>query len=293
MPRSRKRKGAKPHRRLYPIHQTPSIYHLDTFTVEDIRKWKQGQDEFIRVHWDWYSELAYQRSKVLPNIKEALSEASVGPFDFTDYQRAVKYKWSLDPLSVRGSIADIGGRFNIGEIDRTKFPVFPALYLGQDRMASLQELLQVDPNGEGELTAEELALTDSQSVTIVSMFGSLETIIDLDQPDRLKKCINLIKDFKVSEALVKAGRKIGFEPNAARDIAKLIPTLLDPFWRRFPMHVDVPANSQLFGQLVSESGIDGIKYPSKYPRNLVWRYFPKISAVQIHSSKLKTSHPRV
>src|ERR1035441_1369950 len=170
----------------------PTVYHLDTFSLEDVRQWKKGQGEFVRVYWNWYSQLAPQRSRILPNLKAPLSDAAVGRFDFNGYQRAVKYKWALEPLSVRGSLLDeVGGRFNIGEIDRTKFTPFPALYLGEDKMTALQELFQVDPQGQGELTAEELALTNPGSVACVSTYGSLEKYIDLGQPERLKSFVDL------------------------------------------------------------------------------------------------------
>jgi hypothetical protein len=248
---------------------------LDTFSLEDVQRWKRGQEEFIRFYWDWYSELAFQRAKIMPDIKATLLEASIGPFEFSGYQRAVKYRWSNDPLSVVGSVSDIGGRFNIGNIDGTKFPVFPALYLGQDRLTSLQELMQVNPEGVGELTAEEMALTDKASISVVSVYGSLETIIDLDQPQRLKPFVNLIKDFKVSDSILRAGKKLGINANAARNVEELMPTLLDHEWRKQPMHVDVPANSQIFGQLVSAAGIEGIKYPSKYTGNKCLVVYPQ------------------
>lgn len=275
MPRSRRNRPWKPRRRK-PIPPNPTVYHLDTFSLEDVQRWKQGQDEFKRVYWDWYSQLAFQRSKILPEIKTALAEAAIGPFDFNDYQRAVKYRWSLDPLSVRGSLLDeAGGRFNIGDIDRTKFTPFASLYLGEDKMTALQEMFQVDPQGEGEFTAEELALTNPGSETCVATFGSLETIIDLSQPNRLKDFVDLIKGFTVSEELVRAGRKLGINVNVVLEVTQLLLTLTTPNWRSFPEHVDVPANCQIFGQLVSEAGIEGIKYPSKYAGKSCLAVFPQ------------------
>jgi RES domain-containing protein len=245
--------------------QSPTIYHLDKFSLEDVQRWKRGQEEFIRFYWDWYTELAFQRGKIMPKIKAALLEASTGPFEFSGYQRAVKYRWSNDPLSVAGSILDIGGRFNIGDIDRQKFPIFPALYLGEDRSTAMQELLQVDPKGAGGLSAEELALTDGASISVVSVYGSLETVIDLEKPQRLKAFVDLIKDFKTSDSILRAGKKLKIEVRTARIVDELMSTLLDIEWRKLPMHVDVPGNPQIFGQLISEAGIEGISYPSKYP----------------------------
>lgn len=291
MPRSRRNRPWKPRRRK-PIPPNPTVYHLDTFSLEDVRQWKRGQDEFVRVYWNWYSQLAHQRSRILPKLKAALSDAAVGPLDFNGYQRAVKYKWALEPLSVRGSLLDeVGGRFNIGEIDRTKFTPFPALYLGEDKMTALQELFQVDPQGQGELTAEELALTDPGSVACVSTYGSLEKYIDLGQPERLKPFVDLLKDFGVSEDLVKAGQKIGINISVTRNVETLMTTLTYPDWRAYPQHVDVPANCQLFGQLVAESGIEGIKYPSKYAGKSCLAIFPQNFAGTDSFVQLKDQTP--
>lgn len=292
MPRSRRRGNWHPHRRSKPAKPSPTIYHLDTFSLEDVQRWKRGQEEFARFYWDWYSELAFQRAKIMPDIKAALLEASIGPFEFSDYQRAVRYCWSNDPLSVAGSVSDIGGRFNIGDIDRTKFPIFPALYLGQDRSTVMQELLQVDPEGAEGLSAEELALTDATSISVVSVYGSLETVIDLEKPQRLKTFVELIKDFKVSDSLLRAGKKLGIEVNTARSIETLMPTLLDHVWRKKPMHVDVPANSQIFGQLVSEAGIEGIGYPSKYPGKRCLAVFPQNFQCPDSFVQLKDTAPK-
>jgi hypothetical protein len=275
MPRHRRFRGWQQPPRRKRTSENPTVYHLDSFSLEDVRQWKHGQEQFIRVHWEWYSELAHQRSQILPELKSSLSEAATGPWLFSDYQRAVKLKWADDPLSVKGSISHIGGRFNIGDIDRTKFSLFPALYLAKDKAAVLQELFQVDPAGREGLTAEELALSESQSVALISCFGSLETLIDLSQPDRLKKFIKLIENFTISEHLVNEGKKLGIQISNVFDSSTLLAALLYPNWRDFPMHVDVPSSSQIFGQLVAETGIDGIKYPSKYDGKDCLAIFPQ------------------
>ena len=53
----------------------------------------------------------------------------------------MKYRWGNKPLSARGSLQDPGGRFNIGEIDTTRFPPFSGLYIASDKETSIQEIL--------------------------------------------------------------------------------------------------------------------------------------------------------
>ena len=65
-----------------------------------------------------------------------------------------------------------------------------------------------------------------------------------------------------------AAKKIGLpEPELIRTLSRLTDSLLDPNWRMWPMQFDVPATSQVFGQLVAQAGIEGIVYPSKFDGN--------------------------
>src|SRR5687767_8560497 len=117
-------------------------YQLDRTSANEIRFYKKHTEELLQFHWQYYAELAYQRRRILEQLQESLlKNCSPEPFVFDDWQRAVKFKYSLDPLSVKGSLSDPGGRFNIGAIDTTRFPPFPALYLASDKDTALQELL--------------------------------------------------------------------------------------------------------------------------------------------------------
>ncbi len=51
-------------------------------------------------------------------------------------------------------------------------------------------------------------------------------------------------------------------PRTAKTIDDLYASLLQRNWREIPSTFDIPANSQIFGQLVRDAGIDGIIYPS-------------------------------
>ncbi len=64
-------------------------------------------------------------------------------------------------------------------------------------------------------------------------------------------------------------------PTLVRDTAGLARVLLETNWRGWGMHVDVPSPSQIFGQLVSEAGIEAILYPSKFGEGDCLAVFPK------------------
>lgn len=241
---------------------------LDTYGPGEIKRLKESQEALARVHWQWYSELAGQRAKVIDELKAALAAAAVGPYHFESFQRAVKYRWSLNPLSPKGSLKDPGGRFNIGEIDLTRYPASPALYVAKDKSTAIQELFNVESSGRRGLNPQDLALTSDDSVSIVAVKGSLESVIDLNQPGRLKPFVQIIGKFQTSAGLIRAAKAFESILNMAtiQTVQMLVMTLLQPNWRNFPMHVDVPASTQIFGNLVEQAGIEGILYPSKYTK---------------------------
>lgn len=149
---------------------------IESGLIADIRASKARYEQLIQFHWECYSELAFLRNRVYDSLKSSLRERAT-PFEFSKWQRAVKYRYSLDPLSTKGSLVDPGGRFNIGAIDTARYPVFPALYLASDKGTALAELLGRDKPG-SLLGAEELALTKPDSVTAVSVSGKLESALD-------------------------------------------------------------------------------------------------------------------
>jgi len=248
------------------VKRPPSeFFLLDRSSIADIQKWIELKDQILKFHWDYYGNLAYQRSKIADDLGKALLESAQKSFPFSRWQRIVKYKYALEPLSINGSLVDPGGRFNIGDINPSQFPPFPALYIASDKDTALQETLsqKIDPGHEEH--ALNFALTDPSSIVSVSLSGFINSIINLKQSERLQPLINLIKEFSIPDPLKEAAKRIGLgEPDLIRTLPKLIDTLLEPTWRHWPMQFDVPMTSQIFGQLVAEVGIEGILYPSKF-----------------------------
>ncbi len=274
MPRSRgSRKGTSKR----STQQPPSIkILLDAFSVDDIRAWAAFQDKILRFHWDYYSNLAFQRSKVVDQIKSTLLEAAEGPFVFSTWQRVVRHKYSLEPLSVEGSLVDPGGRFNIGEINPTQFPPFPALYIASDKKTALQEMLCQKIKTGQEQQALEFALASPTSIASVSLSGSIDSYINLRNPEKLQSFVDYIKGFTIPNHLIKTSKEIGSpSPQLIQNVTKLLDSLLDTNWRSWPMQLDVPHTCQIFGQIVAETGIEGILYPSKFNERDCLAIFPQ------------------
>jgi hypothetical protein len=236
-------------------------YLLDFGRLEDIPKSKVYYQQFLKYHWEYYSEVAFQRAQIYEALKDSLREKTA-PFHVAQWQRAVKYKHTLDPLNTKGSLIDPGGRFNIGAIDPIRFTVFPGLYLASDKDTALDELFARDKQGRL-LSPEELALTKMGSLTIVSTSGNLESVFDLRDPKNLAGFAELVKDFRLPVSLVQEANRLNIRPpRLIRNVSELMQCLLEPNWRAWPMRGEVPAQSQIFGQIVSEAGIEGIVYPS-------------------------------
>lgn len=240
-------------------------YVLESGSVSDIERYQKNADAVAEFNWKFYAELAYQRSQIEGELVAALSRAAIGPYRFDHWQRAVKWKYSLDPLNTRGSVQYGGGRFNIGKIDPKLFPIFPALYITEDKDTALQETLGQSALHDAHLLAQEIALGAPQSESLISVSGKLETIINLSNAENLQPFVDLLAEVKIPSYLHRDSKKLGIGPlSVLKTTDELKGNLLDPNWRVLPQVVDVPANSQLFGQLVRSAGIGGILYPSKF-----------------------------
>jgi hypothetical protein len=245
------------------MSQRSKPFLLESGRLEDIPKSRAKLDALLKFHWEYHSELAFQRSKVYDSLKGSLLRTTEA-FRFSSWQRAVKYKYSLDPLNTKGSRVDPGGRFNIGTIDTTRFVVFPGLYLAADKSTALAELLGRSDSNQP-LTPEELALTKPDSVTVVSVSGNLESVFDVRDAKNLVGFVNLIKDFQLSSALKAKAKELGlpsFKLTLIGAPETLQEELMKKNWRLWPMQFDVPTSSQIFGQIVQDAGIEGILYNS-------------------------------
>ncbi len=161
-------------------------------------------------------------------------------------------------------MTDIGGCFNIGDIGTERFTPFPALYIASDRETAMQEALGQGLT-EDRLSGLEFALAKTESITAVSVNGTLDSVINLNHPEKLDRFVRLIKDFVVAGKLTQMTKESGWEPpGLIRTVTQLLDGMLYRDWRQWANLYDVPVASQIFGQLVMNAGIEGIVYPSKF-----------------------------
>src|SRR5262249_34111163 len=76
--------------------------------------------------------------------------------------------------------------------------------------------------------------------------------------------VQLIKRFQLPKKLKAWAEELEqFSPQDVRDVKNLRMTLMAPNWRANPVHVDIPSNPQIFGQIAHEAGLEAILYRSK------------------------------
>jgi hypothetical protein len=233
---------------------------LEVTSAQAIQTSRQRVNDLLRFYWNLYWELALQRRGIQTQLDETLRLAAA-PFAFSGWQRAVKYRHSLHPLCSLGSLGDPGGRFNIGDIDKANFPTFSALYLAQDKETALQEMFGRDDPKTG-LSRLDFALTTPDSLSIVSVNGSIEAAIDLRTAASLESFVSFIKRFKLPSALQKDAKRLKQSTRLARSPGELLESLMSKDWRQTPMQVDIPAAGQIFGHLAYAAGVDAIVYQS-------------------------------
>ncbi len=239
---------------------------LDKISFRDIKLEPQRQQAIADYCWDHYSYFAHQRSLIFEVLKETLSMSSQIHI-FEKWQRVVSYKYTLHPLSTKGSIlSSPGGRFNIGDIDKTKFPCFPALYLAENRDTAYKERFgsyDATKKQPG-LSSQDLALTNDKSITIVCVDGQINQVLDLNNLNTLKNFFNVIKNIILPKHFIKRAKKLNIDPMPqVQTVNQLKKTILDPNWRLMPTQFDVPANSQILGQIAYMAGLEAIVYPSR------------------------------
>jgi hypothetical protein len=232
-------------------------------TVDEIQRSTARTERLRRFYWDFFFDLSYQRHAIFSELKSTL-RAKVAPFEFADWVRVITNKYSNAPLSAKGSaLNSAGGRFNFGCFEISKFPPFSALYLAQDFEVAYREKFGTPTTSTGGLTSADLALCRGSSFSSVALRGKTYAILDISAPDTLDDFVDLIKGFKISKSVLVAAARLGFStPRLITTVTELRDALAHENWRLAPQVLDLPAPSQIFGQLAFLAGVDGILYPS-------------------------------
>ena len=252
-------------KKLLSVTPEKRVEHLlEEGSIKSLVEGKKLNQEHIKYQWDFYSELAYQRSQIQDQLILSIQESSIANFKINSWQRVTKWKYSGHPFSTVGSLVSYVGRFNIGgDISSSDtLKTFQALYLAEDQGTAQVEAFGQDFTNSG-LTIEEISLSNKNSFVCTSISGCLDRVIDLTTKQSLVKFAKLISKFKIPHAIQESAKKLGIpNPFLIKSPGSLLKSFLANNWRKEPAQFDIPANSQIFCQLAYLAGMDGVVYPS-------------------------------
>lgn len=290
-----KKKNQRLRLRVYrsPLGAWPSIgpgeLLLEYFSDKELIGWRSRAKDLQDYHYLWFFELESQRAVNHQKLLDALRTVPGTTVDLDGWGRAIEYKWSGTPLSCVGSLKWLGGRFNYGvDIDHARFAPFPALYLAQDAETGFREMNGlVRGSDRAGLTAEELALCTKSGITWVAVKGTVHNVFDLTRVANLKAFANVLNTFKISRSIRDTEEKLRAVPlRLVKTPSELHRSFMAENWRELPSMFSTPANSQLFGQLLTQAGFEGVLFSSTITKRLNLAVFPRQlenSASSVHA----------
>lgn len=124
------------------------------------------------------------------------------------------------------------------------------------------------------LTAKELAMAGNFSHFVIQ--GKLATVLDLTDSESLQRFYTLLKGIELPLYYRKKAAQLKIKAMLpVRSLNELRETLFAENWRLMPMQFDVPANSQILGQIAHSAGIEAILYPSVKTRKNALAVYPE------------------
>lgn len=244
----------------------PSLAELDQFSRASVGQWKRAGRNLERLGQILYFELERHRAENAEELVDATRSRLSGPLQFEGWARIVDYRYTLEPLSVAGSVQRDGGRFNIGgALNPAVFPAFPALYLAEDLETAFRERFGIERRAQpGGLSGEETLLRRPGSFTHVEVGGKVELLFDVGDLDALRPFASVIARFKMPALARTLSRQLRMSnpPFLVRSAGSLQTQLLHANWRLQPAQYDLPSNSQIFGRICAAAGAHAILFPS-------------------------------
>lgn len=241
------------------------LYDLDSFTDASLQEWSAHGRAVRDFHYALFFDLAGQRAARHKELRAALRKAPPVTVSLEGWCRLVNFQYSLEVLSPAGSLRWVGQRFNVGsDIEPISFPPFPALYVAENFETAFREYHQ-RPKGSSVdgLRPEELSLEDRGNWVSIQLSGHINNVFDLTKAANLRELCRIFARFNLSDRVKKLARKAKRPPaSVVKNPTELLNTFMRTDWKSWPVHFDVPANSQVFAQMLVEAGFEGVLYRS-------------------------------
>ena len=247
------------------------LYDLDHFTDAGMHTWDVYARAVRDFHYALFFELEGQRAARQKEIRAALQSVEAIKVPIDEWCRIANFKYALTALSPAGSLTHVGGRFNFGrDIDEARFAPFPALYIAEDFETAYREYYGLSKGATaGGLTPEELCLEKQGSIAVLKLVGCVSNVFDLTAVSNLNALCRILSRFTLStrvKSLEREMRRLENPPRAATTIVttprQLMTSVMLENWNAWPVHFDVPSNSQVLATMVIDAGFEGILYPS-------------------------------
>jgi hypothetical protein len=241
------------------------LYDLEALSSATFQQWQAHGKAQSEYQYRLYFDLETQRAAHKAEPCQALRDSASVTLNIDGWWRVIDFSYCMHALSPAGSLQWVGGRFNYGnDIDSTRFPPFPALYLAEDFTTAFRERFGLAANDDSRgLEAHELVLADASSWSSLKLTGVVNNVFDLTRLVNLKGFCRVIGKFSLSRAVYEAEAKAMRAPTRlVRKPRELLDSLMRDDWRALPVHFDVPSNSQVFGRLLVDAGFDGVVYRS-------------------------------
>ena len=269
----RKKRGL-PARRIASATPKNDSLLLDEFSHQDLIKWQRNSALLHEYRVRQFYELESLRELHRADLIGALENVPIKNQSVSGWSRIVDYRYSLEPLSVKGSLVH-GGRFNVGKnLGRNRFSSFPCLYVAEDYNTAYAERFGLPlAKGPG-LKPHELSLQSSKSFTNVNLRGEIHGLFDLRDQKYLKQFAKVLSKFKTTNEQRELARKLGLSgPLLLTSPKDLFKSFLGS-WTDMPSQYGLPANSQIFARFLKEAGFEGVLYRSTKSTGLCVALFP-------------------
>ena len=235
------------------------------FSINEPKKLSRYKDYLF----DEYNYYFNEREKLKKEITFSLNEKVI-PYSFKNWFRLTRTKYAMNPLNCKGSVENAtGGRFNIGGIKKDRFPTFSALYIGNGKETCIKEVY----------SGMEHFFNSKRGDSFFQISGHIYSALDTTKKGSLNKFVKTIKQITLSEQLQNRFKKLNIKEERAsiQSMKQFEKIIYHKNWKIDPNIYDIPAPSQIFGQLAKNAGIEAILYKStrKSREGLCMAVFPE------------------
>ena len=245
----------------------PSRIELDRFSAGSLHKWSAAAKKLDALHRALYFELESPAPANSQRLQDAIRAAASGAYAFSGWSRIVDYRYSLEPLSVAGSLKRVtaDGSISAGNWGPVSSAPFPAPVRGRklSPLPCWNVLVQIATSSK----PRSFHCARLRHSLRCACRGGVETVLDVSNLEALKTSGGGHPRLCDTEVGTEGGERdtgLRQSPWLIRSPITLQRQLLLRAWRMVPTQFELPANSQMLRPhgVGDCAGIHGILYPS-------------------------------